>query len=427
MKILIKNAQICSEKEVSSPCDVFVDNGIIEEVGQKLSAPSDARVIDGKGKLLMPAMFDTHVHFREPGQTHKEDIQSGSEAAINGGITGIVMMPNTCPAIDSPTIVRDLLDKAKQVSRINVYTSGCVSKGRKGKELAAIHGMKEEGVLMLTDDGDTLDDPSLYKKAMEYATEFGMFFASHCETPCLSGPRAMNEGKKSYELGIEGSPAISEEICMDRDIRLAHATGAHLHIQHVSSGIGVKTIKFWKEMGARVTAEVCPHHLIFNEGDIGDYDTNFKMNPPLRTAEDNAMLLQGLKDDIFDIISTDHAPHTDFEKKSVDFISAPNGITGLETALVSLYHAFVKKGDLDWPLVVRKFSAEPRRMMQLPPVPIEKGGAAEFLLFDPESQTTFTKEFFQSKSINSPYIDQTLDGEIQLVLLGDEVLLERGV
>ena len=422
--LLIQNVQICSETEISAPQDVILAEGIIHQIGTNLDAPAEARLIDGTGKLLMPSMFDTHVHFREPGQTHKEDIASGSEAAINGGVTGIVMMPNTSPSIDNPLIVRELLKKAREVSRIKVYTSGCVSKNREGLELAAIHGMKEEGVLMLTDDGDTVDNPALYKRAMEYATEFDMFFASHCETPSLSGPRAMNEGKKSYELGIQGSPAISEEICMDRDIRLAHATGAHLHIQHVSSGIGVKTIKFWKSMGARVTAEVCPHHLIFNEEHIGEFDTNFKMNPPLRTEADNLALLEGLKDDTFDIISTDHAPHTEHEKQSVDFVSAPNGITGLETALVSLHHEFVDKGLLDWPLIVRKFSAEPRRLMKLAPVPIVEGGVAECLLFDPKSTTTYSREFFRSKSCNSPYIDQTLKGEIQLVILEDQILLD---
>lgn len=425
--LLFKNAQICSEEAVSAPQDILIKDGQVSSIGENLEAPEGARVVDASGKLLMPTMFDTHVHFREPGQTHKEDIASGGAAALNGGVTGIVMMPNTSPSIDNPAIVKDLLEKAKQVTKINVYTSGCVSKGREGKELAAIHGMKEAGVLMLTDDGDTVDDPALYKRAMEYATEFGMFFASHCETPSLSGPRAMNEGKKSFELGVIGSPAISEEICMDRDIRLAYATGAHLHIQHVSSGIGVKTIKFWKEMGARVTAEVCPHHLIFNEEDIGEYDTNFKMNPPLRTAEDNEMLLEGLKEGVFDIISTDHAPHTEYEKTSVDFVSAPNGITGLETALISLYHEYVQHGKLDWPLIVNKFSAEPRRMMQIAPVPIVEGGAAEFLLFDPNATTTFSRDFFASKSINSPYIDKTLNGEIQMVVMGDEVLLERNV
>jgi len=421
--LVLKNVRIVSETEISDSQNVVVKDGKYESIGTDAPVPDGARVIEGEGKLLMPTMFDTHVHFREPGQTHKEDIQSGSEAAINGGVTGIVMMPNTSPAIDSAAMVKNLLDKAKQVARIDVYTSGCVSKGREGKELAEIHGMKEAGVLMLTDDGDTVDDPLLYKNAMEYATPFGMFFASHCETPSLSGPRAMNEGKKSYELGIQGSPAMSEEICMDRDIRLAHATGAHLHIQHVSSGIGAKTIEFWKGMGARVTAEVCPHHLIFNENDIGDFDTNYKMNPPLRTEKDNKELLEGLKNGVFDIISTDHAPHTNYEKTSVDFVSAPNGITGLETALVSLYHEFVTKGDLDWPLIVKKFSAEPRRLMQLPPVPIEEGGVAEFLLFDEESTTTYSEDFFKSKSINSPYIDKTLQGEIQLVVLRGEVLL----
>ena len=425
--LVLKNVRIVSESEISELQDVVVNAGKYEAVGAGLAVPEGARVVDAAGKLMMPTMFDTHVHFREPGQTHKEDIASGSEAAINGGVTGIVMMPNTNPSIDSAAIVKSLLDKAKEVARINVYTSGCVSKDRAGKELAEIHGMKEAGVLMLTDDGDTVDDPALYKNAMEYATPFGMFFASHCETPSLSGPRAMNEGKKSYELGIEGSPAISEEICMDRDIRLAHAAGAHLHIQHVSSGIGAKTIEFWKGMGARVTAEVCPHHLIFNEEDIGNFDTNFKMNPPLRTAADNEQLLEGLKNGIFDIISTDHAPHTHYEKTSVDFISAPNGITGLETALVSLYHEFVAKGKLDWPLIVNKFSAEPRRLMQLPPVPIEQGGVAEFLLFDEKSTTTYSEEFFKSKSINSPYINQTLNGEIQMVVLGEEILLELGL
>ena len=310
MSLVLKNVRVVSESAISAPQDVVVEGGKYTAIGAEVSVPAGARVVEAGGKLMLPTMFDTHVHFREPGQTHKEDMASGSEAAINGGVTGIVMMPNTSPAIDSAAMVKNLLEKAKEVSRINIYTSGCVSKGRAGKELAEIHAMKEAGVLMLTDDGDTVDDPVLYKNAMEYATPFGMFFASHCETPSLSGPRAMNEGKKSYELGIQGSPAMSEEICMDRDIRIAHATGAHLHIQHVSSGIGAKTIKFWKEMGARVTAEVCPHHLIFNEEDIGDFDTNFKMNPPLRTAADNAMLVEGLKDGTFDIISTDHAPHT---------------------------------------------------------------------------------------------------------------------
>ena len=284
--------------------------------------------------------------------------------------------------------------------------------------------MRELGVLMLTDDGDAVPDSNLLLQAMRYAKEFGMFFASHCEDPALAGPRAMNQGKKSYELGIDGTPACAEELFIDRDIRLAHAAGAHVHIQHVSSRLGMETIRWWKEMGAKVTCEVAPHHLLFNEEDIGDYNTNYKMNPPLRLASDNEALLQGLKDGVFDLIATDHAPHTEFEK-SQDFVSAPNGLVGLETALVSLFDRYIVNGDFSWDLIVKRYSAEPRRMMSLEPVPIEEGKPAEVLVFDPKGETTFTREFLKSKSVNSPFYDQTLKGSIDVVILGDEVLLER--
>lgn len=424
MKILLQGGTVASEEAAPIRADVLVVDGTISAVGEGLEVPDDARVIDVTGKIVSPAMFDAHVHFREPGQEHKEDIAHGTEAAINGGVTGVVMMPNTSPAIDSAAVVQMLYDKAAEVSRIPVYTSGCITKGRAGKELAGIDGMRRLGVIMLTDDGDPVADPAVLKNAMEYATEFGMYFASHCEVPELSGPRALNEGRMSYQLGIKGSPACSEEICMDRDIRLAHATGAHVHIQHVSSAIGMETIRWWKERGANVTAEVAPHHLIFNEEDIGDYDTHYKMNPPLRTAEDNAALLEGLKEGVFDLIATDHAPHSEFEKAQ-DFVSAPNGITGLETALVSLFDRFVQAGDFGWDLLVKRYSANPRRMMGLDPVPIEAGKPADLLVFDPEGSTIFSREFMKSKSANTPFLDQTLKGSVDLVLLEKEILLER--
>jgi dihydroorotase len=262
-------------------------------------------------------------------------------------------------------------------------------------------------------------------RAMQYATPFGMFFASHCEVPELAGPRALNEGLMSYRLGIKGSPACAEEIIIDRDIRLAHATGAHIHIQHVSSKIGMETIRWWKQRGdVKVTAEVAPHHLLFSDEDIGDYDTHYKMNPPLRTKADNEALLQGLIDGVFDLIATDHAPHTPFEK-SQDFVSAPNGITGLDTALVSLHHYFVATGKFGWDLIVKRFSAEPRRFMGLPAVSIEEGQPVDLILFDPEKETTFTKEFMKSKSQNTPFLDKTLKGSVDLVVLGEDVLLDR--
>tara|TARA_B100000674_G_C37847496_1_gene918352 strand:+ start:138 stop:992 length:855 start_codon:yes stop_codon:yes gene_type:complete len=284
--------------------------------------------------------------------------------------------------------------------------------------------MRQLGVVMLTDDGDPVANPAVLKNAMEYATPFGMFFASHCEVAELSGPRALNEGKVSYQLGIKGSPACSEEICMDRDIRLANAVGARIHIQHVSSAIGMETIRWWKQMGAQVTAEVSPHHLMFNEEDIGDYDTHYKMNPPLRTGEDNQALLEGLKEGIFDVIATDHAPHSKFEKEQ-DFVSAPNGITGLDTALVSLHDRFVASGQIGWDLIVKRYSAEPRRMMGLDAVPIEESKPAELIIFDPDGKTTFSREFMRSKSINTPFLDQTLQGRVELVLRGSEILLQR--
>lgn len=424
--LLIQNVRIASETTSSlTDSDLLIKNGKIEAIGVNLTSDSDARVIDAKGRIVMPGMFDAHVHFREPGFEGKETIASGSEAAINGGITGVVMMPNTNPAIDSATVVANVLDIAKRTSRIPIYTSGCVTAGRRGKELAGIDGMRALGVKMLTDDGDTTGDPSVLMRAMQYATEFGMFFASHCEVPELAGPRALNDGVTSYRLGIKGSPACAEEIIIDRDIRLAHATGAHIHIQHVSSKLGMETIRWWKSRGdVKVTAEVSPHHLLFNEEHIGDFDTNYKMNPPLRTKADNEGLLQGLIEGVFDFIATDHAPHTRFEK-SQDFVSAPNGITGLDTALVSLYHHFVATGKFGWDLIVKRYSAEPRRLMGLPAVSIEVGQPADLILFDPAAETTFSAEFMKSKSINTPFIDQTLKGRVDLVVLGDQILLER--
>lgn len=423
--LLIQKGKIASEDNVDLlSADVLVENGLITKIGDGLNAGSDTEVIDAGGKILSPAMFDTHVHMREPGQEAKESIKTGTEAAINGGITGVVLMPNTSPAIDSVAMVRTIYDIAERDARIPVYTSGCITKGRAGKELAGIEGMLGLGVKMLTDDGDAVPDMMLLKRAMEYAGEFDCFFASHCEILELSGPRALNEGKVSYQLGIQGTPACSEEICMDRDIRLAHATGARLHIQHVSSKIGMETIRWWKQMGAKLTAEVSPHHLLFNEEDIGNYDTHYKMNPPLRTAEDNEALLQGLKEGVFDIIATDHAPHTPFEKAQ-DFINAPNGITGLETAVVSLFHHFINTGEFGWDLLVKRYSAEPRRLMGLDPVPIVEGGKADFFLFDPAGKTKFTHDYMRSKSDNTPFLDQELEGQIDLVVVGEDILLQR--
>lgn len=426
MTLLITNARIASENSPTlAEADILIADGRIQKIGAGLQAPDGARTLDARGRIVMPGMFDAHVHFREPGFEAKENIATGSEAAINGGVTGVVMMPNTSPAIDSASVVSQVLETARRTARIPVYTSGCVTKGRHGKELAAIDGMRALGVKMLTDDGDTTGDPAVLLRAMQYATPFGMFFASHCEVPELAGPRALNEGSMSYRLGIKGSPACAEEIIIDRDIRLAHAVGAHIHIQHVSSKLGMETIRWWKQRGdVKVTAEVAPHHLLFTDEDIGDYDTHYKMNPPLRTRADNEALLEGLIEGVFDLIATDHAPHTPFEK-SQDFVSAPNGITGLDTALVSLHHYFVATGKFGWDLVVKRYSAEPRRFMGLEVAAIEEGRPVDLILFDPEKETTFTKDFMKSKSRNTPFLDKTLKGGVDFVMLGGDILLDR--
>jgi dihydroorotase len=423
MNLFLHGGEVATENEAPQRADVWIVDGIIKNVGV-IDVPEGARLIDCTGKIVLPGMFDAHVHFREPGQEKKETILDGTEAAINGGITGVVMMPNTSPSVDSPTVVNRVLEQGKKC-RIPVLTSACITVGRAGLEMAPIAGLKEAGILMLTDDGDAVPNAALLKRAMEYGKEFDMFFASHCEDPQLCGPRALNEGPVSYRLGIQGTPALAEEICMDRDIRLAHATGATLHIQHVSSAIGMETIRWWRdERGAKVSGEVSPHHLMFADEDIGDYDTHYKMNPPLRTREDNAALVQGLKDGVFRIIATDHAPHTNFEKSQA-FVDAPNGITGLDTALVSLHDRFIVTGEFGWDLIVKRYSAEPRRMMRIEVAEVSEGKSADLIVFDPDKETTFTKEFMKSRSSNTPFLDKKLKGSVEMVVLGDEILLER--
>ncbi len=425
-KIVFRRVLVASEEAAPREADVLIEDGVIVGVEERgIAETSGARVIEGYGrKILMPGCFDPHVHLREPGKVAAETVKTGTEAAINGGVTGVVAMPNTTPAIDTGPMVQNVRDIAAKTARIPVYVSGAITKGRKGEELAAMAAMKAAGAVMITDDGDPVANPQVLRRAMEYARGFDLMLASHCEVKELSGPGAMHEGLHSYKLGIQGTPPLSEEICLARDCRLAQYTGARLHIQHVTTGRGMRTIERYKNEGVKVSGEVAPHHLLFIDEDIGDYDTHYKMNPPLRTREDRAELLEGLKKGIFDCIATDHAPHTDFEKKR-EFVAAPNGITGLETAVPSLYHHFIKPGHFGWDLLVKRYSAASRRLVGLAPVPIEAGKAAEVVLFDPEATTTFTREFMRSKSINTPFLNRTLDGQVQLVLVGKALLLDR--
>lgn len=424
MTHLYRNALIASEESRElQQADVLVENGIITRIGSSIQAPAGVESTDISGSIIIPALYDVHVHAREPGQEQKENIQTCSESAINGGVTGFVMMPNTNPAIDTAGVVKTVLESAAR-TRLKLHTSGAITKGRAGKELAAIGAMKSAGAVMITDDGYPVGNPVVLRRAMEYARDFDLIIASHCETMELSGKGCMHEGAVSYALGLEGIPSISEEINIARDIQIAQYTGAHLHIQHVTTARGMEIIRRGKNDGVKVTCEVAPHHLIFNHHDIGDYDTHYKMNPPLRTPEDNELLLQGLVDGVFDVIATDHAPHTPFEKNN-DFSTAPFGITGLETALPSLYHYFISKDKLSWDLIVKRYSAEPRRLIGLPAVPVVENARANFIVFNPNATTTFSRDFMLSRSQNTPFLDKTLNGRITHVISDGTVLLQR--
>ena len=416
---LFKNGNIASSNSKTlSVADVLVEDGKIKAVGQNLSADG-AAVIDCQDKIVLPALFDIHVHFREPGQEDKETIETGALAALTGGVTGVIAMPNTRPPIDSAAMVR-LVNALAESAIIPVLPCACITKDRAGTAIAEIAEMAEQGAVMLSDDGSPVDDPYVLRRAMEYARDFDLTIASHCETMSLSGDGAMNEGRVSYALGIPATPACSEEICIDRDARIAQLTGAKLHIQHLTTARGLEIVKRFKDEGVNITCEVSPHHLIFNEDDIEKqpYDTNLKMNPPLRTAGDNKALLEGLLDGSIDLIATDHAPHTRSEKGQ-DFASAPFGIIGLETALISLYHHFIKPGTMRWDILVERFSERPRKMIKRDTVEIKEGNNAELIVFDPNGETLVDESFLKSKSNNSPFINQTLQGRINYVYCGE--------
>ncbi len=425
MKRLYRHGQLASE---DSPAllraDVLVEGDRIIGVAPDITGVDDAEVIDCAGRILLPALFDVHVHAGEPGREDRETMQTCGEAAINGGFTGMVLQPDTTPMIDTAGLVRTVLEMGKARSRIAIHTTGAITKGRKGEELAPIGAMRKAGAVMLTDNEDAVHNPQLLRIAMEYAKDFDLPLACHCEVKELSAGGCMHEGSVSYSLGLAGIPACSEEICLERDLRLAQFTGAHVHIQQVSTAVGMRAIQRAKADGVRVTCEVAPHHLLFNHEHIGNYDTHYKMNPPLRTAEDNAALLQGLIDGVFDVIATAHAPHTQFEKKN-DFASAPFGITGLETALPSLFDAYISRGIFGWDVLVKRCSAAPRRLIKLDPVPVKQGGVAEFIVFNPDRTTTFTREFMKSRSINTPFLDKTVRGLVERVVYNGQELLSR--
>lgn len=416
---LFQNGRIASaDSKDLLAADVLVDDtGTIAAVGPVLAPPAGVEVIDCRGFVLVPGMFDVHVHAREPGQEHKETFATCSAAALRGGVTGVVLLPDTAPPIDTGNLVKSAMDLVSELSAIPMLQSGCLTKGREGKEMAGFSGMASRGVPMLTDADRSVPCPDLLRRCMEYARDFDLLVTSHCDTPALTKAGSINEGRVSYRFGLPGIPAISQEIAIDRDIRVAQHTGARLHLQQISTARGLKSVQCAKEAGTLVTCEVSPHHLVLTEQDIRDYNTHFKFHPPLRPAADVEALVAGFIDGGIDVLACDHAPHTEFEKSS-DFGSAPFGAAGLETTVPVMFDRFIRKGVFGWDLLVERYSAAPRRLVGLAPAAIVEGARAEFFLFDPEGETPVTRDTMKTKSPVSPFLGETLAGKVRGTVLG---------
>ena len=398
------------------PADVLVEDGVIRAVEAGLDGGEDTERVDCTGKILLPGLYDMLVHLREPGREDRETIASGSAAARNGGVTGILAMPNTHPPIDSGSMVQFVRTLARERACVPVDTAGCVTRGRAGEQIAEIGDMQAHGAVMITDDGSSVANPRVLLRAMEYARNFDMLIGSHCATPALDAHGVMNAGPMSYRLGLPGLLAASEEICIERDLRLAQQAGCRIHIQQVTTARGCEILRRYKDEGVPVTAEVSPHHLLFTDEDLADYDTSLKMYPPLRGAEDRTALLAALNDGTIDVIASDHAPHTTFDKQK-DFNQAPFGILGLETALLSLHDRLIRAGQLDWRTLVRAYSRRPREILGKPPVEIAPDRPAEFVVFDPAAETLVDENFLRSRSHNTPFLGQRLAGRVDKVLV----------
>ena len=400
--------------------DLFAEDGRIVAT---LSAAGRKRAkkIDAKGLVAAPGLVDIHVHFREPGQTHKETIATGSRAAAAGGFTTVVCMPNTTPTDDNAGTIQYILDAVRRDAVVKVLPTGCITIGAKGDTLAPIGSLKRAGVVAITDDGDCVQSNELMRRAIEYARMFGLPVMDHCQDTSMTEGAVMNEGDVSIRLGLRGWPNAAEDVIVSRNVILSSYTGAHIHMQHISSAASVDILRRAKADGVRVTAEATPHHIAFTDEALATYDPNFKMNPPLRTEADRRAIIAGLKDGTLDCISTDHAPHTDYEKdKEFDF--APNGILGLETALAVVLEVLVRKSKFKLSHAIDLMTRRPARVLGLPAGTLLAGAAADICLFDPEESWVYDAKAGQSKSSNSPWSGRTLAGRVKTTIVDGRVV-----
>ncbi|MCF7761049.1 MAG: dihydroorotase [Cephaloticoccus sp.] len=419
----IKNARVIDPANKRDAVgDLFVRNN---RIVPRLT-PTErkrAKVMDARGLVASPGLVDVHVHFREPGQTHKETIATGTRAAAAGGFTTVVCMPNTSPPACTPGTVQYINDVIERDAVIKVYPTGCITVDMKGESLAPIGSLKRTGVVAITDDGDCVQSNELMRRACEYALMFDLPIMDHCQDHSMTRGAVMNEGVVSTRLGLRGWPNAAEDLIVARNIILSTYTGAHIHMQHISSANAVELLRRAKSRNIRVSAEATPHHLALTDESLGTYDPNFKMNPPLRTEADRQALIAGLKDGTIDIVATDHAPHTDYEKDK-EFDYAPNGILGSETALPVTLGVLLREAKMKLPKIIDLMTRRPAQLFKLPAGTLTEGALADICLFDPDEEWIYDAAAGFSKSSNSPWHGRTLTGRVKTTIVDGRVVYD---
>jgi dihydroorotase len=400
--------------------DLLLVDGRIAEPGQ--TVPRNVQEIDCKGLVIAPGLIDIHVHLREPGQGAKETIASGTRAAAAGGFTSVVCMPNTSPAIDSPSVVSLVQEKARAEACVNVFVTGAITKGLAGEELAPIGSLHQAGVVALTDDGKCVQNHELMRRALEYARMFGLVVMDHCQDYNLVGKGVMHEGYWSTVLGLPGWPAIGEEIIVQRNAQLAELCQTPIHCQHLSSAGSVRILREARRRGIPLTGEVCPHHIALTDASIQAFDTNFKMNPPLRAESDVQALFEGIADGTITILCSDHAPHCTYEKE-VEFDLAPFGILGLETELGLFLDLLVHKHRvIDLPRLIELYTSNPAQLLGLDRGTLAPGAAADVTVIDPGLEWTVDRNASLSRSRNTPFHGRELKGRaVRTIVAGQQV------
>ena len=423
--ILIRGGRVLDpSRGMDEVTDLFLADGKVQASGRDLGRPDDALVVDAAGKVVAPGLIDLHVHLREPGQEDVETVATGAMAAAAGGFSAVCAMPNTDPVTDNQAAVGFIVSQAQRAAKARVYPIGAVSLGQRGQQLAEFGELVGAGAVAVSDDGRPVASSHLMRTALEYARTFGIPVADHCEEPTLAAGGTMHEGLVSTRLGLKGIPAAAEEIMVARDILLAELTGGHVHLCHMSTRGSVDLIRRAKEKGLRVTAEACPHHFTLTHEACEGYNTNAKMNPPLREPEDREAIRQALRDGTIDVICTDHAPHH-YDAKEREFDDAPNGIIGLETALGLALTELVQTGLLSLGDLVSRMSVTPARIFNLPGGTLAPGSSADVVVLDPSVAWTVRPEDFFSKSRNTPFAGRRLTGRAETTIVRGQVVFAR--